>query len=148
MNENTKVTTKTPLTRPLIVVGVDGSSQSAKAVDWAVTYAQATGGSVDLTIAWALPAMYGLPIALDDVDLAADARAILEKAAVGIELPADRLRLTVLHGAASAVLVGRSKDADLLVVGSRGHGGFAELLLGSVSTHCMRHATCPVVVVR
>ena len=147
MNDK-EITSEAKVIRPLIVVGVDGSPHSAKAVAWAVEYARATGGSVELAIAWAWPVMYGLPIVVDGLDLAADARAIAEKAAAGIDLPAARLRINVVRGAAPAVLADRSHEADLLVVGSRGHGGFAELLLGSVSTHCVHHASCPVVVVR
>ena len=143
-----KITDDAPVVRPLIVVGVDGSSHSAKAVAWALEHARATGGSVELTIAWAWPVMYGLPIVVDGIDPAADAQAIVEKAAVGADLPADRLRTNVVRGAAATVLVHRSREADLLVVGSRGHGGFGELLLGSVSSQCVHHARCPVVVVR
>jgi nucleotide-binding universal stress UspA family protein len=59
-----------------------------------------------------------------------------------------RIERRVVEGAAAAVLVEESRGADLLVVGSRGHGGFAQLLLGSVSQQCAHHAECPVVIVR
>ena len=55
---------------------------------------------------------------------------------------------TVVEGNAAQVLLDASAGAELLVVGSRGHGGFAEALLGSVGQHCVHHATCPVVVIR
>jgi nucleotide-binding universal stress UspA family protein len=58
------------------------------------------------------------------------------------------IRPKVAEGNAAQVLLDASDGADLLVVGSRGHGGFAEALLGSVSQHCVHHATCPVVVIR
>jgi len=136
------------LTRPLIVVGVDGSSQSDKAVAWGLEQAKKTGGTLELLVAWARPVSYGVPLVVGGIDPEADAREIAEKAAAGLDLPADRLIINVVHGAAPAILVERSSHADLIVVGSRGHGGFAGLLLGSVSAQVVHHAGCPVVVLR
>lgn len=139
---------QTEIARPLIVVGVDGSDASVKATAWAANEARVTGGTLDLTIVWARPMSYGLPLVVGGYDPEQQAREIVEKAASGIDLPTERVHISVFNGAAPTVLVERSKHADLLVVGSRGHGGFAEMLLGSVSDHCVHHAECPVVVVR
>jgi nucleotide-binding universal stress UspA family protein len=140
--------TASELATPLIVVGVDGSPESLKAVDWAVGHAKATGGTVELVMCWAHPVSYGLPLNVKGLDLEARAREVLEKATADIDLPHERLHTTVVNAAAPTELVRRSEDADLIVVGPRGHGGFAELLLGSVSAYCVHHAQCPVVVVR
>ncbi|HEY3924445.1 MAG TPA: universal stress protein [Acidothermaceae bacterium] len=134
--------------RPLIVVGVDGSDESVKATAWAAEQARATGGTLELLIVWARPMSYGLPLVVGGYNPEHEAQAVVEKTASGIDLPADRLRTHVVNAAPALALVERSKSADLLVVGSRGHGGFAELLLGSVSDHCVHHASCTVVVVR
>jgi nucleotide-binding universal stress UspA family protein len=134
--------------RPLIVVGVDGSDESVKATAWAAEQARVTGGTLELLIVWARPMSYGLPLVVGGYNPEHEAQAIVEKTASGIDLPADRLRTHVVNAAPALALVERSKSADLLVVGSRGHGGFAELLLGSVSDHCVHHASCTVVVVR
>jgi nucleotide-binding universal stress UspA family protein len=136
------------IARPLIVVGVDGSDASVKATAWAAEQARATGGTLELLIVWARPTSYGLPLVLSGYNPEQEAQDVVEKAASGIDLPAPRLRTSVVNGAPALALVERSKDVDLLVVGSRGHGGFAELLLGSVSDHCVHHAACSVVVVR
>ncbi|HEY5199526.1 MAG TPA: universal stress protein [Acidothermaceae bacterium] len=136
------------IARPLIVVGVDGSDESVKATAWAAEQARATGGTLELLIVWARPMSYGLPLVVGGYNPEHEAQAVVEKAASGIDLPADRLRTHVVNAAPALALVERSKSADLLVVGSRGHGGFAELLLGSVSDHCVHHASCSVVVVR
>ena len=188
------------ISRPLIVVGVDGSPQSQKAVAWGIEQATKTGGTLELLIAWARPVSYGLPLVVAGLDPEAQAREIVEKAAADVglpanrviisvvhgaapailverssqadllvvagldpeaqareivekaaadaDLPADRVITSVVHGAAPSILVDRSSQADLLVVGSRGHGGFAELLLGSVSAQAVHHAACPVVVIR
>lgn len=132
----------------VIIVGVDGSPQSTNAVAWAARQAQLTGLNLELITAWEEPAPYGMPLVLAGVDLEANARELLDKAAGEIDLPADRLNKVVVYGPAARMLVDMSADADLLVVGSRGHGGLAGVLLGSVSTYCVRNAHCPVVVVR
>jgi nucleotide-binding universal stress UspA family protein len=136
------------IARPLIVVGVDGSNESVKATAWAAEQARATGGTLELLIVWARPTSYGLPLVVGGYNPEHEAQEVVEKAASGIDLPASRLRTSVVNAAPALALVERSKTADLLVVGSRGHGGFAELLLGSVSDHCVHHASCSVVVVR
>jgi nucleotide-binding universal stress UspA family protein len=138
----------TELVRPLIVVGVDGSAESAKATEWAAAQAKATGGTLELTIAWARPVSYGLPLVVAGLDPEAQATEVVQAVAAKVDLPADRVRVSVVHGAAPTILVAQSAEADLLVVGPRGHGGFADLLLGSVSAYCVHHAACPVVVVR
>jgi nucleotide-binding universal stress UspA family protein len=142
------VSVDSEVARPLIVVGVDGSDESVKATKWAADQARATGGTLELLIVWARPMSYGLPLVVGGYNPEHEAQAVVEKTASGIDLPADRLRTHVVNAAPALALVERSKSADLLVVGSRGHGGFAELLLGSVSDHCVHHASCTVVVVR
>ncbi|HEX5294163.1 MAG TPA: universal stress protein [Streptosporangiaceae bacterium] len=77
-------------------------------------------------------------------------RKVLNEAVASAVDPASPVpvTMTVAHGVASQVLLDAARAADLLVVGSRGHGGFAEALLGSVSQHCVHHASCPVVIIR
>jgi nucleotide-binding universal stress UspA family protein len=138
-----------------IVVGVDGSAPSRAALRWAVGQARITGGTVDAVIVWQLPMMlmnHGwAPIYLEEeADFADDARKRID-AVIGEEVaPADGHLVTtqVVHGHPAQVLLDLSDCADLLVVGNRGHGGFAGALLGSVSQHCVHHARCPVLIVR
>jgi nucleotide-binding universal stress UspA family protein len=140
---------------PRIVVGVDGSPSSRAALRWAVRQARFTGGTVDAIIACQLPMMLRnyswAPIYVEEAgDFAEDARKRID-AVVNEEIgPADS-RLVgsrVVHGHPAGVLLDAAADADLLVVGSRGHGSFAEALLGSVSQHCVHHAHCPVLIMR
>jgi len=140
---------------PRIVVGVDGSPSSRSALRWAVRQARFTGGMVDAVIAWQLPMMLQnyswAPIYVEEAgDFAEDARKRID-AVVSEEVgPADSrlVRSQVVHGHPVQVLLDAAAGADLLVVGSRGHGSFAEALLGSVSQHCVHHAHCPVLIVR
>lgn len=136
------------LHRPLVVVGVDGSAVSDLAVDWAAEYVAQTGGTLDVVSAWCYPTAYGQPMVTSAYDPKHDAETIVEKALARLQLPGDRVRAHVVQGPAPIVLTARAGDADLLVLGSRGHGGFAGLLLGSVSQHCVHHAPCPVAVIR
>jgi nucleotide-binding universal stress UspA family protein len=136
-----------------IVVGVDGSTSSRAALRWAVNQAKLTGGTVDAVIAWQVPASmtgYGwmTPI-VPDISFEDVAKQTLEEAIAEVvgssEVP--RVRSLVVPGIAAQVLLEASAEADLLVVGRRGHGEFAEALLGSVSQHCVHHAHCPVLIV-
>lgn len=133
-----------------IVVGVDGSESSKSALRWAARLLAITGEGIDAVTAWRIPSGYGWPYTAVDWDPEVDARKALEQSVEDV-FGADRpegLRLLVRHGNAAQVLLEASKDADVLVVGSRGHGGFAGLLLGSVSRHCVENSPVPVLVIR
>ena len=137
-----------------IVAGVDGSPSSITALRWAIRHAELTGATIDAVIAWEFPMATGgmgwAPVSgIDDTDYAELAAKALS-AAVG-ELnppPGVIVHQMVVEGNPAQVLLDSAKDADLLVVGNRGHGGFADALIGSVGVRCLHHATCPVVVVR
>lgn len=135
-----------------IVVGSDGSSTSQGAVRWASSAARAHGAALDVVHAWHVP--YGTAYAWAstpiDPELIEEAgQQILDRSLDGVDLsgiPAPVERILVAGSAAQALL-DAAKDADLVVVGSRGIGGFTGLLLGSVSHQVAHHAPCPVVIV-
>jgi len=137
-----------------IVVGVDGSDHADRALAWAIDEAKLRTARMRAVTAWHVPAMvYGASGFVPAVSPSADEiRTVAEEAA---EAAAEKARgsgvdveTSVQHGQAADVLINAAADAELLVVGSRGHGGFAGLLLGSVSAQCAQHAPCPVVIVR
>ena len=138
-----------------IVVGVDGSQPSREALVWAVRQAELTGALVDAVIAWHFPVVIGgMPVGpiavLEGSDFGKFAATALNdsiRAVVSADSPVS-VRPVVCEGDAAQVLLGTARGADLLVVGSRGYGGFTEALLGSVSQHCVHHASCPVVIIR
>jgi nucleotide-binding universal stress UspA family protein len=140
---------------PRIVAGVDGSESSLAALRWAVRQAELTGATVEAVIAWHYPVLPvpvgpapGAVINPAEFEKAADktvAEAILAVAGSGSHV---QVSAQVREGNAAQVLIDAAAGADLLVVGSRGHGGFTEALLGSVSQHCVHHAPCPVVILR
>lgn len=132
-----------------IVVGVDGSEPSKLALSWAVRISETTGASIDALTAWHFPVNFGWGYASDGWDPEADATKCLTDSVddvIGAERPTG-LRLLVREGLSAKVLLDESKGATMLIVGSRGHGGFSGLLLGSVSANCAEHAKCPVLVV-
>jgi nucleotide-binding universal stress UspA family protein len=144
----------------LIVVGVDQSEGAKAALAFAHEEARLRGATLRAVHAWqfgyngyidytgfggAAPAVGG------DISELREAAATALDATVREALPSPgdvKIEQRVVEGTAGAALVDESRNADLLVVGSRGHGGFAQLLLGSVSQQCAQHAACPVVIVR
>jgi nucleotide-binding universal stress UspA family protein len=132
-----------------IVIGVDGSPGAAAALDWGLSEARLRDASVDVVHAYHSPVSGELPPGGEVSDeMAAAATGVVDEALATVDASGVDVRRRVEHGPAAAVLVAAASGADLLVLGSRGRGGFAGLLLGSVSQQCTHHAPCPVVIVR
>ena len=136
--------------QPRIVVGVDGFESSRIALRWAIHQAKLTGAVVEAVTAWHVPAGAGWVPATDMPDYQEDARTVLCEAITEMCTldPDVQVCPRVAEGRAGQVLVDAAEGADLLVVGSRGHGGLAEAMLGSVGQYCVHHAPCPVVIMR
>jgi nucleotide-binding universal stress UspA family protein len=141
----------------LIVVGVDHSAGAKEALRFALDEARLRQVKLRVVHAWQFGYLgaAGIEGSLPDVggelgELRRAAEAALDSTLqeVTAETGDVEIERRVDQGAPAAVLVEESRRADLLVVGSRGHGGFAQLLLGSVSQQCAHHAQCPVVIVR
>jgi nucleotide-binding universal stress UspA family protein len=134
-----------------IVVGVDGSPSSLEALSWASRQAHLTGSTLEIVTTWEWPSSYGwvAPVP-DDFDPEQEFRRSLEAAVASAHAAYPDLSIDprVVSGHPAPILVEASKGADLLVVGSRGHGEFVGMLLGSVSEHCATNAQCPVLVHR
>jgi nucleotide-binding universal stress UspA family protein len=139
----------TPHVSP-IVVGVDGSESSQRAVLYAAELSRALNVPMRVITTWDFPAMLIGATGKGSWSPEGDARHIqsnaLERAFHGT-LPAN-VRTAILEGPANRVLIHESKNAHMLVVGNRGREGFTGMLLGSVSAACAQHAHCPVVIVR
>jgi nucleotide-binding universal stress UspA family protein len=134
-----------------IVVGVDGSAAGAAAFRWAVEEARQHDCPIDAISVWHMD--YGVMMApeatasgLDAASIEAANRSVLDAATV--DAGDLDLRRILIEGDVKKLLVEMSRDARMLVVGNRGHSAAAELLLGSVSSYCVHHASCPVVVVK
>jgi nucleotide-binding universal stress UspA family protein len=137
-----------------VVVGLDGSENSLDALRFAATEARLRGLVLHVVGTYTTPIMStGYELAVpdpDDLDAAANqtlATAVDVVRSEGL-LEGIEVEIVALEGHAGERLITASRDATLLVVGSRGHGGFMGLLLGSVTTYVVNHATCPVAVVR
>jgi nucleotide-binding universal stress UspA family protein len=138
----------------LIVVGIDGSESSNAALRWAVEEARLRHARVQALHAWWIHPMLGLsaePVPAEADWDSQDATELLRTfitETLGEETGVEITPVAVQGQQASAALVDAAKDADLLVVGSRGAGGFSGLLLGSISQQCAHHAPCAIVIVR
>lgn len=132
-----------------IVVGVDGSPTSIAALRYAARLSQALGAPLEAVTTWTYPPVTGAELVIE-WQPEKDAQQILDAAIVDAfgDAPPAGLTRTVLSGAPARTLIDVSETSGMLVLGSRGHGGFAGLLLGSVSAACAQHAHCPVLIVR
>ncbi len=139
-----------------IVVGLDGSASAKEALRWAADEAERRGDVVEVVYVWDnpyrdmwLPKLRTEdPLAHFRVALDTTVSSVLGERPPGGERPPVEVTTEVVEGHVAQVLVDRARGADMLVVGSRGHGGLAGAFLGSVSFSCAAHAPCPVVVVR
>lgn len=142
--------------RGRIVVGIDGSAVSREALKWALEEARLRNSPLHVVHAWEFPAVavthfgtVALPVvASEDIQRAAEEDAKEAVARVAQDDETVPVETTVQRGHPAEVLLAASEGADLLVVGSLGHGGFSGMLLGSVSNHLVHHANCPVVIVK
>jgi nucleotide-binding universal stress UspA family protein len=133
-----------------VVVGIDGSEEAEKALDWAIADVLRSPAILELVTAWVFPMAPGFAFAATVDDVRLQAQRILDVGVTHVaDVAPDVAVTTVLREAEPGpALVDLSKGADLLVVGSCGLGAFRELLIGSVSTYCARHAACSLVIVR
>jgi nucleotide-binding universal stress UspA family protein len=124
---------------------VDGSPSSKVALSWAIRQGARTGAVVEVVTAY-----YWFPMPIEEVDFKALATHVSEDAIFEAPDPGTPVKVVpkVVHGSPAKVLVAEAAGAELLIVGSRGHGPVSEAVLGSVSHYCIHHAPCPVVVVR
>jgi nucleotide-binding universal stress UspA family protein len=134
--------------RPVVVVGVDGSTGSRDAVRWAAEYAKLAGADLRAVSSWRWPNyITRIP---PGIDLEADTRRTLEEvvAEVRADFPEVPVGDRVIEGPGGPALLSQAADASLLVVGARGRAAYPGMLLGSVAEYCVRNGPCPVVVVR
>ena len=140
---------------PGIIVGIDGSHHSRRALQWAISEAACRHAPLTvLTVHEAMPIYWGAPVPdPDDPALLEQARKEVQKETDdvldedGAESRPTSVTVRAVTGLPASELLAAAEHADLLVVGARGAGGFKRLLLGSVSTHATHHAPCPVVVI-
>jgi nucleotide-binding universal stress UspA family protein len=138
-----------------ILVGIDGSSHSRRALEWAVNEAAIRHTALTvLTVEQAITGFWGAPVVYPgDADLTEHARKVAQEetdVALGklaTEARPPEVTVLAIAGIPAEEILGVASDADMIVVGSRGAGGFKKLLMGSVSTSVTHHARCPVVVV-
>ena len=133
-----------------IVTGIDGSPASIVALEWAARQAEYTDASLEVVAAWEWPTSFGWSFIPDGYDPARDLTQTLEPVLARLRAAHPNVVVSskIVEGHPAPVLIHESVGADLLVVGSRGHGEFVGMLIGSTSEHCVANAPCPVVVIR
>ncbi|WP_042386924.1 universal stress protein [Streptacidiphilus melanogenes] len=137
----------------VIVVGVDGSQHAGEALRAAIRQAELTDSLVHAVLAWEWPSIFSVPEPVpgqEGLTFEEQAQLRLDAAveAVAGPGPHPRIRKRALQGSPTQVLLDAARDAVLLVVGSRGYGGFKGIMLGSVSHHLAQYAPCSVLIVR
>jgi nucleotide-binding universal stress UspA family protein len=137
----------------VVVVGVDGSDPSVAALSWASRYGAATGAKVRAVRVWHYPTAAGLPPGKTpqpvETEVEGWVRDELSQAVTKANPDSSaQVETKIVYGHPAQALIDESRGESLLVLGHRGHGGFAEALTGSIVIHCVNHAACPVVVVR
>jgi nucleotide-binding universal stress UspA family protein len=132
-----------------IVVGVDGSPAAHEALEWAIDEARRRDAVVEVVHAWHEPFITGYDYLgeLEAGGFETEAEGIIDAAVAAVDTTGVTVEHKVIPGRPSQVLVEEAKGAALLVVGSRGRGGFSGLLLGSVSQQASHHAPCPIVII-
>ena len=133
-----------------VLVGTDGSPNATAALHWAADYARRNQATLRVVHVWHYPygaSEAGAMMSPPESVFEEGARAIVDQAITALDTKGLDVEKVVRTGGVAQVLLDEAKDADVLVVGARGHGGFAGLILGSVATHCTRHAEIPTVVV-
>jgi nucleotide-binding universal stress UspA family protein len=135
-----------------IVVGVDGSEGSRQALNWAIGEAKIRGSAIEIVHTWnftpPLDPVGGF-VLIPDKDFQESAQLLVDNVLKSVSEMAPSIEISthVERGSASQILLNRATNADLLVVGRRGHGGFIGLLIGSTAVQVSHHASCPVVIV-
>ena len=131
-----------------IVVGIDGSDSAQRALRWAIDEARRRGATLEVVHAWRrIPVTDYFVNEPEPGGSARYARALLDKAVEAEDTTGITVERKLVPGTGAYGLLHEAKGADLLVVGSRGRGGFSGLLLGSVSHQAAHHAPCPVVII-
>ena len=139
-----------------IVVGVEGSGGARAALRWAIKEARHRNAFVDVVTAYSTTYVPASPdfnyVPLDPIDLEVEVKrmqdSIIDEVLAEVDAQGVEIRRRMLRGRAADTLIAESVNAAMLVVGSRGRGGFRGLLLGSVSQQIAQHGSCPVVIVR
>lgn len=135
---------------PVIVVGADGSQRSIAALRWAADYARLTDGRLKIITGYTIPiTIFPVPT-YTDADYRRDAQVVLDAtiAAAGDALQCIDVNAHVIQVRPPLALLNAAQDADLVVIGSHGFGGFPGMHLGSTASFMVHHAPCPVVICR